>query len=159
MQLMVLCVGQLKERYWVDAVGEYTKRLSRYVNVDTVEVGDEATPDNPTDAERQQVLRAEATRLQKYLRDRDGIVVLDIHGKAYDSESWSRQYQTLASAGYGRLVFVIGGSLGLDESIRSRAICRWSFGPLTLPHQLARVVMFEQIYRGIRIARGEPYHK
>jgi 23S rRNA (pseudouridine1915-N3)-methyltransferase len=84
---------------------------------------------------------------------------LDIAGKQFTSEEWSAQYEKLANGGYGRLVFILGGSFGLAPDILSKANIRWSFGPITLPHQLARVVLLEQLYRGIRIARGEPYHK
>lgn len=108
---------------------------------------------------RHQVIEAEANRVHKLLRDRDGIVALDIAGKMVDSKTWSREYQRLSGMGYGRLVFLLGGSLGLAPSLLQRADFRWSFGPITLPHQLARVVLFEQLYRGLRIANGEPYHK
>jgi 23S rRNA (pseudouridine1915-N3)-methyltransferase len=158
-QILVLAVGKIKEKYWREALAEYGKRLSGYVKLEIVEVADEPTPDNPSEAERQQILRAEAARMEKYLRDRDAIVALDIRGKALSSEEWSQTYEQLSAGGYGRIVFIIGGSLGLDKALLQRAVVKWSFGPITLPHQLARVVLLEQIYRGIRIARGEPYHK
>jgi 23S rRNA (pseudouridine1915-N3)-methyltransferase len=159
MQVVVIAVGKVKERYWREALAEYAKRLSGYVKLELVEVADEPTPDHPSDVEREQVLAREADKMEKWLRDRDAIVALDIRGKACTSEAWSKQFAQLESGGYGRIVFLIGGSLGLADRLLKRAVFRWSFGPITLPHQLARVLLLEQIYRGIKIARGEPYHK
>lgn len=159
MQIVVLAVGKLKEKYWKEALAEYAKRLSGYVKLDLVEVQDEPTPDHPTEVEKNAVLRAEAERIEKVLRPRDALVALDIRGTRMSSEQWSAEYDKLGEGGYGRVVFLIGGSMGLADELLRRATVRWSFGPLTLPHQLARVVLLEQIYRGIRISRGEPYHK
>lgn len=159
MQVVILAVGKLKEKYWREALAEYAKRLSAYVQISVVEVADEPAPENLSDAERMQVLRAEGLRMEKHLRDRDGLIALDLRGDTLSSEAWSRKYEHLSGQGYGRLVFLIGGSHGIDANLLSRAHFRWAFGPMTLPHQLARVVLVEQIYRGIRIARGEPYHK
>lgn len=159
MQLLIVSVGKLKERYWQEALAEYAKRLSGYVRLDLTEVADEPAPDNVSEATKLQILRQEGARIEKHLRDRDAVIALDIAGKPLTSEAWSEQYERLSGGGYGRLVFVVGGSFGLADEILQRAVVRWSFGPLTLPHQLARVVLLEQIYRGIRIAKGEPYHK
>ncbi len=159
MQVVIIAVGKVKEWYWREAMAEYAKRLSGYVKLEIVEVADEPTPDQPSDVERNQVLAQEADRIEKLLRDRDAIVALDIRGKALTSEEWSKRFVQLQSGGYGRIVFLLGGSMGLADRLLKRAVFRWSFGPITLPHQLARVVLLEQLYRGIKIARGEPYHK
>jgi 23S rRNA (pseudouridine1915-N3)-methyltransferase len=159
MQLTVIAVGKLKERYWQEALAEYAKRLSGYARIEVLEVQDEPAPENVSEATKQQILRLEAAKVEKLLRDRDAVIALDISGTQLSSEAWSSQYQRLEGGGYGRLVFVMGGSFGLSDQILQRAVYRWSFGPITLPHQLARVVLVEQIYRGIRIAKGEPYHK
>lgn len=159
MQLVIIAVGKLKERFWREALAEYAKRLSAYAEVDIVEVPDEPAPERFSDAQRQQVLNAESERITKYLRDRDCVIALDIRGKALTSEEWSHTFTALQAQGHGRMVFIVGGSHGLNATLLERANLRWSFGPLTLPHQLARVVLAEQIYRGVRIARGEPYHK
>lgn len=159
MQLVLLTVGKLKERYWRDAVAEYAKRLSGYARIDIVEVADEPAPESASEAIVAQIMAAEAARIEKYLRDRDGLVVLDRQGKSLSSEAWSQEFATLSGRGFGRLVFIVGGSLGVDAALLRRADFVWSFGPLTLPHQLARVVLLEQIYRGFRIALGQPYHK
>lgn len=159
MQLTVIAVGKLKERYWQEALAEYAKRLSGYARIEVLEVQDEPAPENVSEATKQQILRLEAAKVEKLLRDRDAVIALDISGTQLTSEAWSAQYQRFEGGGYGRLVFVMGGSFGLSDQILQRAVFRWSFGPITLPHQLARVVLVEQIYRGIRIAKGEPYHK
>ncbi|RIV21906.1 23S rRNA (pseudouridine(1915)-N(3))-methyltransferase RlmH [Alicyclobacillaceae bacterium I2511] len=159
MQVQVVAVGKLRERFWRDAQQEYVKRLSGYLNLEVVEVADEPAPEQLSAAQRGQILATEADRVMRQLRDRDGVVVLDIQGQTHSSEAWSQQFDHLAAAGYGRLVFLLGGSHGLHPDLIHRADLRWSFGPLTLPHQLARIVLLEQLYRGIRISRGEPYHK
>ncbi|MCL6597731.1 23S rRNA (pseudouridine(1915)-N(3))-methyltransferase RlmH [Alicyclobacillus macrosporangiidus] len=159
MQLVLLAVGRLKERYWREAQAEYAKRLSGTVQLDIHEVDDEPAPDSASDAQRLAVLDREASRLERYLRDRDGLVVLDIAGRVLSSEQWSDEYQRLMQSGFGRLVFIVGGSYGLHPRLLGRAHLRWSFGPATFPHQLARIMALEQIYRGIRIASGAPYHK
>lgn len=159
MRVEVIAVGKLKERYWTEALREYEKRLSAYMELTMHEVADEPSPETLSEAERLLVLGREADKISKLLRPRDGIVLLDIMGKPLSSEAWSETYETLLGEGFGRLVFIIGGSNGVHPDLRGKARFRWSFGPLTLPHQLARVVLLEQMYRGIRIARGEPYHK
>ncbi|MCL6441962.1 MAG: 23S rRNA (pseudouridine(1915)-N(3))-methyltransferase RlmH [Alicyclobacillus sp.] len=159
MRVLVAAVGKLKERYWQQALAEYAKRLSRYMQLELVEVADEPVPEHAPEAVRRAILKTEGERLTRLLRDRDGVIALDRQGTMYDSEAWSRKYDALQSAGYSRLVFLIGGSLGLDASLLSRSVCSWSFGPLTLPHALARIVLLEQLYRGVRILNGEPYHK
>ncbi|MBX5435809.1 MAG: 23S rRNA (pseudouridine(1915)-N(3))-methyltransferase RlmH [Alicyclobacillaceae bacterium] len=159
MRWMVIGVGRVRERFWQEALAEYAKRLSRYVDLELVEVDDERLPDNLSAAQVRQARQAEARRVERWLRERDGLVALDAKGTMMSSEQWSQTCQALQGKGYGRLVFVVGGSAGLDDSLIQRADVCWSFGPITLPHALARVVLLEQLYRGIRIARGEPYHK
>ncbi|SFU63029.1 23S rRNA (pseudouridine(1915)-N(3))-methyltransferase RlmH [Alicyclobacillus macrosporangiidus] len=159
MQLILLAVGRLKERYWREAQAEYAKRLSGTVQLEIREVEDEPAPDSASDAQRLAALDREASRLERHLRDRDGLVVLDIAGRMLSSEQWSGEYTRLLQSGFGRLVFIVGGSYGLHPRLLARADLRWSFGPATFPHQLARIMVLEQIYRGIRIASGAPYHK
>ncbi|MCL6516033.1 23S rRNA (pseudouridine(1915)-N(3))-methyltransferase RlmH [Alicyclobacillus sp.] len=159
MQVVLIAVGRLKERHWRDAQAEYAKRLSGAVQLEIREVDDEPAPDGAGEAIRMAALDREAARIERLLRERDGVIVLDIRGRMLSSEDWSREYTRLASEGFGRLVFVIGGSYGLHPRLADRAQLRWSFGPATFPHQLARIMTLEQIYRGIRIAQGAPYHK
>jgi len=159
MQVVVLCVGKLKEKYWKAAVEEYGKRLGPYVNLSIVEVPDEAVPETLSQAQQLALVETEGQRIIKHLRQRDGVVAMDMHGTQLTSEDWSDKFVALQGQGFGRLVFIVGGSCGLSPEVLHRADFRWSLSPMTLPHQLARVVLLEQIYRGIRIARNEPYHK
>ncbi len=159
MTIKICCVGKLKERYLVEAVGEYTKRLGRYAKVEMVQVADERTPEDPSFAERELVLKKEGERLQKNIHPSDYCVALAIDGAMHSSESFAHFMDERMGGGDSRLCFVIGGSLGLSEKILQRANAKISFSKMTFPHQLMRVILLEQIYRGFRILRGEPYHK
>lgn len=159
MQVVVATVGKLKEKFWREAQAEYVKRLSAYARLDIVEVDHATTPAKPSDAEIEAAVQAEAARLSGVLRDRDGVIALDRTGHAYSSEAWANEYRRLMGEGFGRLVFFVGGSHGLAPELLQRSACKWSFGPATFPHELARIMLLEQIYRGERILRGEPYHK
>ncbi|WP_206885525.1 23S rRNA (pseudouridine(1915)-N(3))-methyltransferase RlmH [Alicyclobacillus mali (ex Roth et al. 2021)] len=159
MRVAVIAVGKIREKFWLEALREYEKRLSAYVDLEMMEVADESDRDEMSPTEVDALLSREADRIERWLRPRDGVIVLDIDGEALSSEAWSERYDRICTAGHGRLVFVVGGSRGLHPRIKRRAVFRWSFGPITLPHALARIVLLEQLYRGIRILRGEPYHK
>nr|WP_242549173.1 23S rRNA (pseudouridine(1915)-N(3))-methyltransferase RlmH [Alicyclobacillus mali (ex Roth et al. 2021)] len=158
-RVAVIAVGKIREKFWLEALREYEKRLSAYVDLEMMEVADESDRDEMSPTEVDALLSREADRIERWLRPRDGVIVLDIDGEALSSEAWSERYDRICTAGHGRLVFVVGGSRGLHPRIKRRAVFRWSFGPITLPHALARIVLLEQLYRGIRILRGEPYHK
>lgn len=158
MQIVVAAVGKLKERYWREAQAEYLKRLSAYARIEVTEV-DHAAASKTSDAEIEVAKQTEATRIGALLRDRDGVVALDRGGRTFSSEAWAQQYQQLQGESFGRLVFLLGGSHGLTQDLVTRASCCWSFGPATFPHELARIMLLEQLYRGERILRGEPYHK
>jgi 23S rRNA (pseudouridine1915-N3)-methyltransferase len=159
MNITLVTVGKIKEKYFRDAVSEYSKRLSRYCKLDIVEVADEKTPDNASDAAETQIKQKEADRILKYVRDDAYCIALAIDGKKYNSVDFAEHIEKLAVMGRSSLVFVIGGSLGLHESVLRRADERLSFSDMTFPHQLMRVILLEQIYRGYRIINREPYHK
>lgn len=159
MKLTVLCVGKLKEKFMRDAVGEYTKRLSRYVRLDVVEVPDEKTPDHASEKEEELIREKEGERLLRQMKSGDYVIALAISGREYDSVSFSRRIEEYGLSGKGNVVFVIGGSLGLSEQVLKRADEQISFSKMTFPHQLMRVILLEQIYRGYRIMKNEPYHK
>jgi 23S rRNA (pseudouridine1915-N3)-methyltransferase len=159
MNITLVTVGKIKEKYFRDAVSEYSKRLSRYCKLDIVEVADEKTPDNASDAAETQIKQKEADRVLKYVRDDAYCIALAIDGKKYNSVDFAEHIEKLAVMGRSSLVFVIGGSLGLHESVLRRADERLSFSDMTFPHQLMRVILLEQIYRGYRIINREPYHK
>lgn len=159
MNLSVVCVGKCKEAFFRDAVAEYAKRLSKYCEFRIIEVADEKTKEHASEREEQIVTQKEAERIEKTLRPDDYVVALAIEGKKYDSVNFSRHIETWMGAGKSRIVFVIGGSLGLHERILSRADEKISFSDMTFPHQLMRVILSEQIYRAFRIMNREPYHK
>lgn len=142
-----------------DAVAEYEKRLTRYVKLDVVEVADEKTLDGASEKEEERIREKEGERLLRQIKEDDHVVALAISGKQYDSLAFARRLDGFALCGRSRVVFVIGGSLGLSEQVLARADEELSFSKMTFPHQLMRVILLEQIYRGYRIIRGEPYHK
>ena len=159
MKITILAVGKVKEKFYRDAIDEYVKRLSRYCKMEIVEVADEKTEENSSDTEVELILEKEAQRILKCIRDDDHCIALAINGKKMDSVAFSRRIDHLGIMGKSSLVFVIGGSLGLHSSVLKRADELLSFSDMTFPHQLMRVILAEQIYRGFRIARNEPYHK
>lgn len=142
-----------------EALGEYSKRLSRYIKLEITEVVDEKTPDSASEKEENQIRDKEAERLLKQIRQEDYVIALAIDGKMYDSVTFSQKLDRFGMLGRGSVVFVIGGSLGLGEQVLERADEAISFSKMTFPHQLMRVILLEQIYRGYRILRNEPYHK
>ena len=159
MQIDILCVGKIKEKFFRDALEEYKKRLSRYCRLSEIEVADEKTPDTASDAEARQIKEKEGERLLAKISDSATVIALAIDGKGYSSEGFAAELEKLAIDGASHLQFVIGGSLGLSDAVLSRADRRISFSAMTFPHQLMRVILLEQIYRAFRIQRNEPYHK
>ena len=159
MNITILCVGQIKEKYFRDAIAEYQKRLSRYCKLQMIEVADEKTKENASEAENDLIRKKEGERLLKHIKDSDYCITLEIDGKMLTSEGLSKEIDRLGLAGKSSLVFVIGGSIGLDTAVLKRSDYGLSFSKMTFPHQLMRVILLEQIYRSYRIMRGEPYHK
>ncbi len=161
MRISILCVGKIKEKFYKDAIAEYTKRLSRYASVSVVEVEDEKTPDGASDIECDNIKKKEADRLLKAMEKcgQSYVITLEIDGKNLSSEEMADKIQKLGVDGVSHIVFVIGGSLGLHESVTKKADMHLSFSRMTFPHQLMRVILLEQIYRSFRIISGEPYHK
>ena len=159
MKIKIVTVGKLKEKYLKDGIAEYSKRLSRFANLEMIELADEKTPDRASDAENQKILELEGTRILSKIGDRDFVIVLAIEGKTLSSEEFSKQLEQAPINGFSTLTFVIGGSLGLSPKVKKRANLSISFGRLTLPHQLMRLVLVEQIYRAFTIQQGSPYHK
>lgn len=159
MKIRILCVGKIKEKFMREALGEYSKRLSRYIKLEITEVVDEKTPDSASEKEENQIRDKEAERLLKQIRQEDYVIALAIDGKMYDSVTFSQKLDRFGMLGRGSVVFVIGGSLGLGEQVLERADEAISFSKMTFPHQLMRVILLEQIYRGYRILRNVPYHK
>ena len=154
-----MTVGKVKEKYFRDAIAEYVKRLSRYCKLEIIEVADEKTPDKASETEEEQIKQKEADRILKNIREDSYCIALVIEGKKMDSVSLARNIERLGLNGKSNIVFVIGGSLGLHQSVLKRADEKLSFSDMTFPHQLMRVILLEQIYRSYRIINKEPYHK
>ncbi len=159
MNISIICVGKIKEKFYRDAIDEYAKRLSRYCKLDIVEVADEKTPDNASEKEEIQIKDKEGDGILKVLRDNMYVIAMDIKGEMLTSEQLSQRIQGLGLSGDSSIAFVIGGSLGLSKKVLDRANYKLSFSKMTFPHQLFRVMILEQVYRGFRISNGEPYHK
>jgi 23S rRNA (pseudouridine1915-N3)-methyltransferase len=159
MNITILCIGKLKERYWTEAITEYSKRLSKYCTLTINELKEEKAPDNPSNAEESAVKDAEGKNILKQIKKDSYVIVLAIKGKELDSESLSERIMALGISGKSDITFVIGGSLGLSDEVLSRADFQLSFSKLTFPHQMMRVILLEQIYRSFKIIRNETYHK
>lgn len=159
MKLSIIAVGKLKEKYLKDGINEYSKRLSRFCELEIIEVEDEQAPPNLSPAQELQVKRKETERLLKKVKDGSRLIVLDVKGERLSSEKFSSRLESFFVSGASHITFVIGGSLGFDSELLSRADLRLSLSDMTLPHQLARLVLLEQIFRAFKIMNGETYHK
>lgn len=159
MEIKIVTVGKIKEKYLNDGIAEYAKRLSRYCKLTFCQVADEKTPDKASDALNEQIKEIEGERLMKHIREQDYVIALAIDGKMLDSVELSRLVERLGIEGKSSIAFVIGGSLGLSEKVLKRADYKLSFSKMTFPHQLMQMILLEQIYRGYRIMNHEPYHK
>ncbi|MCD2492583.1 23S rRNA (pseudouridine(1915)-N(3))-methyltransferase RlmH [Lacrimispora sp. NSJ-141] len=159
MKITILAVGKVKEKFYSQAAAEYIKRLSRYCRLDVIEVADEKTPDGASDTVNRKIKDKEGERLLSHIKDGMYVIALAIEGRQRSSEELADRLAELGLRGDSSLVFVIGGSLGLSESVMARADESLSFSRMTFPHQLMRVILLEQVYRGFRIMHGEPYHK
>jgi 23S rRNA (pseudouridine1915-N3)-methyltransferase len=158
-QIRVLAVGKLKEQYLVEGIEEYSKRLGRYERLEIVELRAESFSEPLSAKEVEEILRREGERILKEIKPRSFLVALDRGGRALSSEELAEEIQRAALAGSSQLVFVIGGSLGLDERVLKRADLVLSFSKFTFPHQLMRLILLEQIYRAFTILNNERYHK
>lgn len=159
MNISILTVGKIKEKFYRDAIDEYSKRLSRYCKLKIIEVEDEKTPDGASDVVCNQIMLKEAEKLKKYVADDAYVISLAIEGKKYDSVAFANKINNLGIQGKSNIVFIIGGSLGISGELKKRSDELISFSDMTFPHQLMRVILTEQIYRAYRIINNEPYHK
>ena len=159
MKITIIAVGKVKEKFYRDALAEYGKRLGKYCRLEVVEGEDEKTPDKAGEALELQIKEKEAQRILKYVKEDAYLITLEIEGRKMDSVSFAKKLEKLATYGTSHIQFVIGGSLGLHDMVSARADEKISFSDMTFPHQLMRILLEEQIYRGYRIICGEPYHK
>lgn len=159
MRIKVITVGKLKEKYLKLGIAEYEKRLSKFCKFEMIEVADEKAPESLSQLEMQQVKAKEGQRILGKIKAKEYVVVLAIQGKQRASEVFAKEIADLGTYGHSDITFVIGGSLGTSDEVNKRADDALSFGQLTLPHQLMRLVLIEQIYRAFMINQGSPYHK
>lgn len=159
MNISIITVGKLKEKYLKQGIDEYLKRLSSYAKVEMIEVADEKAPEELSLVEMDQVKQKEGERILSKLHPDTYVIALAIEGKMKSSEELAEGLDKLATYGKSKVAFVIGGSLGLSSQVLQRANEKLSFSKMTFPHQLMRLILVEQVYRTYRINRGEPYHK
>lgn len=159
LNLTVISVGTIKEKYLSDALAEYVKRLGAYAHVTMCQLKDERLPDNPSPAEIRGAVEREGKRILDALPKRAYVVALCIEGKQVSSEDFARRIEAAMGEGYSEIVFLIGGSDGLSDEVKRAAHWRLSFSPMTFPHQLMRVILCEQLYRAMNLLNGGKYHK
>lgn len=159
MKITLVTVGKIKEKFYEAAISEYAKRLSRYCKLEIVQVADEKTPDKASSLMEEQIKEKEGERILSQIKDGTYVIALAIEGRMLSSEELAEKINSLGIGGTSSIVFVIGGSLGLSKKVTDRADFLLSFSKMTFPHQLMRVILLEQVYRGYRIVAGEPYHK
>ena len=159
MNIQIVAVGKLKEKYLAQGIAEYAKRIAPYAKLEIMEVADEPAPETMSGAEERRVREREGERLLAKIRPDAHVIAMAIDGEMWTSEQLSSRLASLATYGQSRIAFVIGGSTGLSDDVLRRADTKLSFGRITFPHQLIRLVLVEQIYRAFKIMRGEPYHR
>lgn len=159
MNITLITVGKIKEKFYRDAIDEFVKRLSRYCKLRIIEVADENTPNNAPEAIEEQIKNKEGERILKNITDSMHVIALAIEGKECSSVQLAEKLERMGIEGTSDICFVIGGSLGLSKEVYKRADELLSFSPMTFPHQLMRVILLEQVYRCFRIIHNEPYHK
>lgn len=159
MKIRIISVGKLKEKYLVDGIQEYVKRISGYAHVELIEVADERIPDRPSLADEMIVKSKEGRRILDKVKQDDYMILLDVHGQEMDSIQFAEKIKNCMINGKSTIDFVIGGSLGHGEDVLTRANLRVSFSQMTFPHQLMRLILTEQIYRAFKIINNETYHK
>ncbi|MEC5337821.1 23S rRNA (pseudouridine(1915)-N(3))-methyltransferase RlmH [Enterococcus innesii] len=159
MKIKIVTVGKLKEKYLVQGINEYAKRLGAYAKLEFVEVPDEKAPETLSEAQMLQIKEKEGQRILAKIKDTEYVFALAIEGTNPTSEAFAKQIDQLGIQGKSQLTFVIGGSLGLSQEVMNRSDAKISFGKMTYPHQLMKLILLEQIYRAYRINTGAPYHK
>lgn len=159
MNIQIICIGKLKEKYWTEAVAEYSKRLSRFCALEIVELKESRLPDKASQADEEAVKLEEGRSILKTIKDGTFVITLEILGKQLDSPQLAAKLESLSLEGKSNIAFIIGGSLGLSEEVSKRADFKLSFSKMTFPHQMMRVILLEQVYRAFKINRNETYHK
>lgn len=159
MKIQIICIGKLKEKYWTDAVLEYSKRLSRFCDLEITELKEAKLPDKASEAQEQAVIEEEGKNILKHVKDGSYVISLEILGKNLTSVELAEKMEELPLMGKSHVTFIIGGSLGLSRDVSKRADFKLSFSKMTFPHQMMRVILLEQVYRAFKINKNEAYHK
>ena len=159
LNINILCVGKIKENYLKDAINEYSKRLSKYCNLNIIEVPDETVPNKLSDVVIEDIKNKEASKMLEQLKKETYLICLDLKGKEYNSEEFSEKIQDIAVQGNSSITFVIGGTLGIGKAVLEKSKEKICFSKMTFPHQLIRVFVLEQIFRAFKISLGETYHR
>lgn len=159
MKITIIAAGKLKERYLKDGIAEYVKRLSRFCDLQMIEVEDEQAPESLSPAQEEQIKKKEAARMAAKVKDVAYLIVLDVKGAKKSSEEFASTLRHCMTSGRSNITFIIGGSLGIDAELLSKADLRLSLSDMTFPHQLTRLILLEQIFRAFKINNGETYHK
>ena len=158
MKITLACVGKIKEKYLTAGIEEFTKRLTPYCKLETIAINEERMPEDPSPAEKEQVLGRETERLLAVIPQNSYVIVLDVKGSLISSEELAAKFDKLALGGNSHITFVIGGAFGYTDALRKRADETISFSRMTFTHQMIRLLLIEQIYRAFKISRGEKYH-
>lgn len=158
MKITLACVGKIKEKYLTAGIEEFTKRLTPFCKLETIAINEERMPEDPSPAEKEQVLGRETERLLAVIPQNSYVIVLDVKGKLIRSEELAAKFDKLALGGNSHITFVIGGAFGYTDALRKRADETISFSRMTFTHQMIRLLLIEQIYRAFKISRGEKYH-
>lgn len=158
-KVTILCVGKMKEKFYIDAASEYVKRLSRHCKLEIIEIPEQRLSDAPGGAEIDAALAREAAMIQEKMPKGGALIAMCVEGKLLSSDDLAQRISRFAVEGKSQLTFLIGGSVGLHSSLKEQADLRLSMSPMTFPHHLARVMLLEQIYRGYQIIEGSKYHK
>lgn len=158
MKITIACVGKIKEKYLTAGIDEFTKRLTPFCKLEVISINEEKMPDNPSAAEKQQVLEKETQRLLNIIPENSYVILLDVIGKQLSSPELAEKMDSLALQGSSHITFVIGGAFGYTDALRKRADLALSFSKMTFTHQMIRLLLVEQIYRAFKISRGEKYH-
>ena len=159
MKINIICIGKLKEKYWTAAIAEYSKRLSRFCDLNIIELKESPLRGNPSAADEEEVKVKEGEAILAKIKPGDHVITLEIGGKSLSSEQLATKMADLALRGNSTIDFIIGGSLGLSQDVSRRADFKLSFSAMTFPHQMMRVILLEQIYRAYKINNNEAYHK
>lgn len=158
MKITIACVGKIKEKYLTAGIEEFTKRLTPFCKLEVAAISEERMPDDPSPAQKQQVLEKETQRLLNIIPENSYVILLDVIGKQLSSPELAARLDELALSGKSHITFVIGGAFGYTDDLRRRADFALSFSKMTFTHQMIRLLLVEQIYRAFKISRGEKYH-